>query len=528
MIARWGTHKPVWDEGKSSSRYPPLVSKTKVDVAVIGGGITGLTAALLLKARGLKVAVLTKNKVGNGATGHSTGHLTSILDISFSHLIGNFGKTKAGRVLESTQAAIAKIENLSQAYQINCDFKRIPGFRFTEDMGQREQLEEEISLATDLGLSVARVRDLPIPIKIAGAARFANQAQFNPLAYIQGLAEAIHGEGSSVFEETPVLQIDDGEPCTIYTRDQVLVADKIFMATHTPIGNYFSLHTRVAPYFSYVLGVQMKQNFGDGLFWDMNTPYNYLRKTSQGLWIIGGQDHKTGQEENTFDRYLALEEYVRNRFEVADICYYWGEEAFESVDGLPFIGKIPFLTSVYTATGFAGMGLTFGTLAGMCITDQITQQRSPWDDLYDPSRFKPLASASKFTGENANSARRYLADRFDFHRDSSSHEIDQIPIGEGKIIDVEGRKIAAYRDVELGICTLSPVCGHLGGIVHWNTAEKTWDCPCHGSRYTPKGEVLEGPSLRGLDSEMVDLSDTSSLRRKEAETSFGFNLVPEV
>ncbi|MDZ4678536.1 MAG: FAD-dependent oxidoreductase [Oligoflexia bacterium] len=512
MMKRFGVHKSVWKKDVSREPQPSLERDIDCDVVVVGAGITGLTTALYLKEAGLRVVVLDEHEVGAGTSGATTGHITAVPDIKLKTLVSHFGEDNSRLAVNSLIQAINQIENITQRYKINCEFKRVDSFQFAETSKQNEELVDQAEIAQLLGFDCQLTGELNLPFTFEGAIRFQGQAQFHALKYLYGIADKITGNESYLFENTRVHKIDDGEKCRLQTNRGEVVCSQLILATHTPIGRYISLQSRLAPYFSYVLAVRLKNPPSPGLYWDMNDPYFYMRQVGNPddkLWIIGGCDHKTGQEVNTYERYLLLEEYIKQRFEVEDIQFYWGDEVFESVDGLPYVGKIPFTKNTFTATGFAGVGLTNATMSAKLMSDLILNKENELKELYDPSRVKLFSSFNKFTRENANVARRMVSDRMaetdaEINDDTQVDAVDCVASGEGKIVDRQGDKIAVYRDDTKHLHVFSPVCPHLGGIVHWNKAEKTWDCPCHGSRFSPTGEVLCGPALDDLEKVFID------------------------
>jgi glycine/D-amino acid oxidase-like deaminating enzyme/nitrite reductase/ring-hydroxylating ferredoxin subunit len=503
MYLRWGAHRPVWQRDTAEFRWPTLKQDLQVDVAIVGSGITGLTCALELCKAGLKVAVLTEGKIGSGATGATSAHITSVPDLTYQRLTANFGVENARRVTESLTHSLNRITKTVRDHRLACHFQTMSAYKFAQTESQTEELKREQAAASELGLMPVWNEKIQLPFEVSASLEFKNQAQFHPLQYVQGLAHTLAQLRCRIFQDSKVVEINDGH---IQCERASVRAKHIIIATHSPIGVHLSIHTRVAPYFTYMMAARLLRPAPKGLFWDSSSPYFYMRSMNeedQKMILIGGRDHKTGQEAHTKDRYLELESYLRERFEVADISYYWGHEVFESVDGLPYIGQIPMKKNLWTATGFAGCGMTFGTLAGEILADKVLERESKWADLYDPSRVKPFASVARFTKENVNAARWMVADWLS--RDDRAF-LSEIPLGTGRIIEGPYQKVAVYKGFDGQVQAMSPVCGHLGGIVHWNEIENTWDCPCHGSRYTCEGKVLCGPSLKDLEPVPLDES----------------------
>lgn len=516
-------HNSIWHEFKQKPSFPKLEGNITVDVTVVGGGITGLTTALMLKRSGISVALITDGEVGDGASGYTSGHLTCVPDIPLKDLVSKFGFGKAQSAVLAWSEALEQISELVSFYKIDCDFERVSGYKFTENSDDTANLEEETSIAESLGLQVSMVKNIPIGFPIVSAFRIKDQAQFHPLKYLYRLAELFalktsEAQNTYVFEHSHVLYVEDGSPSMVITRNGRITSHIIVLATHTPIGVHLALQTRLGPYDTYVLGAKLRGSLPSGLFWDMASPYHYIRSyTGDGnsLLILGGADHKNGQEENVPSRYMQLEEYLRKRYEVDEICYFWSYEIFEPADGLPYIGRVPFNEHLYTATGFAGQGLTSGTLSALILADKICGRKNSWEYLFRPARIKPLASLKNLASENANVVMHYFADRMVV----DSNQIEDIPVGEGALVNISGEQVCVYRHNETSFCALKPHCTHMRGIVHWNSADKTWDCPLHGGRYRATGEVINGPPTLQLQPVDINLEDVD-LEEQEAEFKF--------
>src|SRR5688572_2888345 len=333
--------KSLWIATEPGGAWPPLRGDIEIDVAIVGLGITGITAGLILKGAGLKVAVLDAGRVARGVTGHTTAHLTEVVDYPFGKLIGTFGRDGARLALQSTRAAIEHIAATVRRRRLACDFERVPGYSYTETRDGMDALREEMEAAREIGLAVELVKDVPLPFATKGGLRFDDQAQFHVRRYLLPLAARIAGGGSHVFEETQALEVKDGEPCRVITDRGTITARDVLLATHAPLDNK-TIQTKVAQYRSYVLGLRIAGPAPEGLFWDDEDPYHYIRsqRTSRGaVVIVGGEDHKVGQEEDTEARYDALLAYVRERLDARSVDYRWSAQTLEPVDGLPYIGR---------------------------------------------------------------------------------------------------------------------------------------------------------------------------------------------
>ncbi|MFB1481237.1 FAD-dependent oxidoreductase [Corallococcus sp. RDP092CA] len=492
-------HKSLWTVTTLPRDFPSLSGHLDVDVAIIGGGLTGLTTAWLLKRAGKKVAVLEMHRILSGQTGQTTAHLTELLDTPYTTLARDFGEKGAHLAASSSRAAIEQIASLVETLGIDCGFTRAPAFRYAENERELRELLHEVAAAKQAGLLATFTKEVPLPFPVRGALRVEDQALFHPREYLLGLADRIPGDGCHLFENTKVVDLHDGAPCRVVTERGTVTAQAVVEATTTPL-NRVAMHTKLYPYRSYAVAAPLSGPLEPGQYFDSRDPYHYIRTQqvdSAPYVIVGGEDHKVGAEEDTAARFAALEAYTRDRFPVRRITHRWSGQVIEPADGLPYIGRNVGSRHVYVATGFSGTGMTFGTLAGMLLTDLILGNENPYAALYDAGRVKPRAGARDFIQENAEVAFRFVADRL--AKPDGRHLADVAP-GEAKILEVDGRKVAVYREEDGTPHAVSPVCTHLGCHVHWNTAERTWDCPCHGGRFSPTGRVLNGPAVKDLPS----------------------------
>lgn len=489
-----------WRKGSALGRSmrPALSGGWEVDVAIVGAGMTGITAALLLARAGKTVAVLEAEQVGAGTTGGTSAHVTQVPDRRFKELASKLGKDATRLFVESTREGLERIASFVTEDGIACDFERVPGYFYTEREKGVSEIEEELEAARQAGLSVSRQDGLPLPFSVAAAIRYEDQARFHPLSYLEGLAGLAEKAGAQIFEKTRVRGFETGDRCEVETDRGTVTAASLILATHTPAG-FNVLQTELEPYRSYVLALRLRGEAPpDGLFWDDEDPFHYTRMqpTPRGnLLIVGGADHKVGGEEATEKSYEDLERYARERWPVESVEHRWSSQFYEPVDGLPFIGPSPFASNLYVGTGYSGIGLVFSTVAGMILTDQILGRENPWAEVYRTHRIKPLAGGPEFLKMNVAIARDFVKDRMTA---PTVQDLSEVAVGEGHVVDFNGEKVAVYHEAPGQIHAVSAVCTHLGCLVHWNSAEKTWDCPCHGGRFRATGEILEGPPVQGL------------------------------
>jgi glycine/D-amino acid oxidase-like deaminating enzyme/nitrite reductase/ring-hydroxylating ferredoxin subunit len=508
----------VWDQDPIDFEFPSLSADFRADVCIVGGGITGITAAYLLGLEGKKIVLLEADTLGSGTTGGTSAHLDPRSDTPLHQLIQKFGLEAAIKVIDSGTKAINLIEEITSENEIDCDFRRVSGYLFTEKRSDIKKLKEEKKAAERLGLNSTFIKNPQALFPQAKSAlQFDVQAEFHPLKYLRCLTEECMKQDTHVFENSRVIDIidikdeSDGNVCRVSTDRATIHAKEVILATHTPIGLMLSLQARVFPYRSYILGARLRSGtLKKGLYWDTETPYHYLRTVHDEkgeLLIVGGADHKTGEMEDTETRYNQLREYLYNRFDVEKIDFHWSNQFYEPADGLPLIGKAPRSEHLYVATGFSGTGLTYGTSAAILLRDLIMKRENPWAELFSPNRVKHILTSKTFFRENLEVAEHFFIDRI---KREKNHSFSEVGRGQGSIVSIEGKKLAVYKDESGKLYVLSPVCTHTKCYVKWNSAESSWDCPCHGGRFSAKGEVLTGPPtdhLRLLNAEDIPRRD---------------------
>jgi glycine/D-amino acid oxidase-like deaminating enzyme/nitrite reductase/ring-hydroxylating ferredoxin subunit len=485
----------LWDATSVIPPFDSLRNDLHVDVVIVGAGITGITAALLLAEKGRRVALLEKETLASGETGNTTAHITVAIDARYHYVKRHYSAEEARLVADASRASLEKIAELVQRYSIDCHFRRVPGYLYTEKRKHVAELKSEAAAAREAGLDAQYVDTVPLPFETRGAVLWPDQAQFHPREYIAGLARQAAAAGVQIFEHTFVTKVERG---VVETEHGRVTADAVFMATNVPIGGFTHVHVKAAPYRTYAVSFAQDGAHPDGLFWDTADPYHYTRwqETDAGTFlIVGGEDHRVGEEEDTegcFDRVVS---YTRDYFGARPERHRWSGQVIEPHGGLPMIGGAK---DVYLSTGYSGQGMTFGTAGAMLVTDLILGVSNPWADVFDPMRNRPHMTTREFITENVHFPMHLAADRLT-SAGVEAKSTDAVAAGEGKIIRVGGRKVAAYRDDAGALHCVSPVCTHMKCDVAWNGAERTWDCPCHGSRFTPEGEVLNGPAHEPLE-----------------------------
>jgi glycine/D-amino acid oxidase-like deaminating enzyme/nitrite reductase/ring-hydroxylating ferredoxin subunit len=521
--------KSIWMDTAQLPEESSLKVKTSSKVCVVGAGIAGMTTAYLLAREGKSVVVLDDGPIGGGMTGRTTAHLVNALDDRYFELERLHGEDGARLAAESHTAAIDRVEEIVRDEAIECEFERLDGYLFVPPRDSRKILDDELEAAHRLGLiDIEKVERVPWDSFDTGPAlRFPRQAQFHPLKYLAGLARAIHRMGGRIYTQTQANEIEGGKQARIETTSGgVVTADAVVVATNSPVNDLIAIHTKQAAYQTYVIGARVPSgSVTRALYWDTPDPYHYIRIETVGkgpkaydVLIVGGEDHKTGQQDDANKRFGALERWTRHRFPmVEEIVYRWSGEVLEPVDGLAFIGPNPLdEKNVFIATGDSGNGMTHGTIAGILLTDLIVGRQNEWQSIYDPSRIT-LKALPQFAKENFNVAMQYT----DLLVAGDVRSVDEIKPGAGAVLSRGLSKVAVYRDPQGATHELSAVCRHLGCIVNWNTSENTWDCPCHGSRYDALGKVIQGPANSDLVEEKSNARRAEISRQKTAGASEG-------
>ncbi|HEX7168780.1 MAG TPA: FAD-dependent oxidoreductase [Acidimicrobiales bacterium] len=472
------------------------------DVVVVGGGITGLSTALALAERGVSVAVLEAGRLCSGVSGYTTAKVTSLHGLTYAGLLSNRGEDVARAYGAANEAGLAQVARWVETYGIDCDFSRRPAFTYTTDPAKVGDIEAEVDAATRVGLPATFTTDTELPFDVRGAIRFDGQAQFHPRAYCLALAGAITRLGGHVFEDTRVLDVDPnkGEPSEVRTEHGDARASSVVLATHLPFLDRGGFFAKAHPTRSYAMAVRLREGstMPTGMYLGKDEPTRSVRSAiDDTVLILGGEGHKVGEDPDTRKRYESLEGWAREHFAVESVEHRWSAQDYVPVDGTPFVGRLLPRSNVLVATGFQKWGMSNGTAAGLMLADVIDGKENDWLVAFDSTRVKDVITSRATYKENVNAVGGHLAgDRIET---MSVPPAESLQPGEGGLVDLDGDKVAAYRSEDGTLTAVSPVCGHMGCLVAFNTAERSWDCPCHGSRYAVDGTLIQGPSVHDLD-----------------------------
>lgn len=494
--------RSLWIDTTPSTDYPPLRGDLEADVAIVGAGITGITAAYLLAKAGKSVVLVDKGRIAMSETGHTTAHIVESTDADYGELIKAHGEDGARANTEATRAAIALMRSLVDELRIDCGLAPVDGFLYAEEEGHRESLQREQESLRLAGIETDWVDDVPVPFRTIGGLRFRNQYVFHIRQYVLAIAEAAVKHGARIFENSLVNDVENAEEsghCVVKSEAGSIRAQHVLLATHVPINDRGIIWLKMHATRTYVVAAPVEAGqIADALFWDTADPYHYTRllDTEKELFlIVGGEDRDIGKDGNDEERYEALEEYCRARFGITTFTHRWSGQINESADMLPFIGESSHGKNVWMSTGYSGTGMTYGTLAAMLLTDFALERENPYAKLYDPARRK-IGSILETVFTKATEFPKRMIEKLT-HLDVETTSVAEVGEGEGKIVSVGEAKYAVAR-IDGELRTLDPACTHMGCTVAWNGAEKSWDCPCHGSRFSTHGEVLNGPATTPL------------------------------
>lgn len=503
-----GKHTSLWLATTPRTDLPPLRPGLVVDAVVVGGGIVGLNAAMLLAEAGLSVALIEAGRLLTGVTGHTTAKLTALHGLIYADLINGFGQERARMYAAANQWAIQRYAELVESKEISCDFRRQAAYTYAENDVGLAAIEAEIRAAKRLGLPATYAAGASLPVPAAGAIRLSGQAQFHPLKYLISVAEELSEQGAYIFEQTRALALEAGPPHTLTTQRGPLRAEHVILATHFPFHDPAFYFARLYPKRSYVVALPLTGQAPEGMLYSTTDPYHSVRThPGQGSeWLlVGGQNHRTGEGGDTTGRYRRVMDWAREHLNVGEARYRWSTQDYVTPDRVPYIGKLsPRAANLWVATGFGGWGMTQALVAAEVIRDAVLGRANDWAPLYDPARVN-LAGAPRLLRENLQVAGHVLGQRL---VPPARIEPAKLARGQGGVFRVGGEAVAVARSSDDLLHAVSATCPHMGCTVAWNSAEESWDCPCHGSRFSASGEVIHGPALKPLEPHPIEPRST--------------------
>jgi glycine/D-amino acid oxidase-like deaminating enzyme/nitrite reductase/ring-hydroxylating ferredoxin subunit len=500
MDTQYQQFRALWDQDPHKKQFPQLTGQHQVDVVIVGGGITGISAAMLLAQAGKRSIILEQYEIGSGTTGHSTGNLYASTGQHLTEISSKHNKSVMKQVAQSRLAAMNQVKSWVHEFGLSCDFREVPWHLFSTKETDSPTIRDEFDAAEQAGLNAENNVPLTFPFPSDVMLTLRHQAQMNPLQYVQQLAASIDPALCSIYENSKVVDVGSGAPVVVKTAMGTVTADHVILATHSPIG-LFAVQSAMEVKREYAMAVKVKNELPPpAIYWDLHRSDQAMfsvrvcENNSGKYLLVLHEQHKTGHGNHKTNFPIETEKYIRTHFDVKSISYVWSAQKYSSVDKLPYIGSSPIQKNCHIATGFAADGLVYGTLAALIISDDIIGVPNDYQHLYR-IRVPAMGALPKFVQHNLHILGDLVADLLT----SPESEFSKITPGEGEVIKVEGKHLAVFRNDEDHVYAVSAICPHMGCTVHWNKFEKSWDCPCHGSRFDVLGEVLEGPAIKSLE-----------------------------
>ncbi|MFC4404415.1 FAD-dependent oxidoreductase [Gracilibacillus xinjiangensis] len=498
---------PLWKENSKIKDFPQLKNNEKTDVVVVGAGLTGVTTAYLLATNGVKVILVDREEIGHGTTGHTTAKITAQHGMIYNEFISHFGKEQALLYFQSQVDAMTRMEKIIKDLAIECHFEKQDAYLFTNDEKNQRKLESEFEAYQTLDIDGEGLLELPINFPMKYALKMRDQAQFHPMYYLKALVDEIIKHGGKIYEKTPIYDIDSTDHRVVRALNQnTIVCDHVVIATHFPFYEGEALYSaRMYPSRSYVAGFSSDVKYPGGMYLSVDNPTRSLRSiihNEQEIWLLGGEDHKTGQYQNNTMPYSLLKDFGEANFSVKEWQYEWSAQDYITLDKLPYIGRLnKNRPEIFVATGYRKWGMTNSMVAANIISGLILQKDNPYIDLYRSNRFHADPDLKQFISTNTNVAKEFVTGKIV----SEKQDMKQLKTNSATKVKHHGQTIGLFKDMQGKVHAVDTTCTHLGCEVNWNNTEKTWDCPCHGSRFEYNGDVVEGPAIEPLNK--IDFSN---------------------
>ena len=497
----------LWLNEKTKEKFPKLEKDSETQVCIIGAGIFGISTAYYLTQKGYNVTILERDKIANRVTGHTTAKITSQHGLIYHYLLNQYGKEFARKYYLANQKSIQEIEKIITQNQIECDFERQNSCVYTTNQSEIEKIEEELQALKELDIEASKTEKTPLPFEIVSGIEFKNQAQFNPIKYIDGLVKQITDTKGKIFENTICYDVKrDGDSYICYTENNTVKAKYVVLASHYPFINFPGVYfAKMYQSSSYVIGIDTKSELFDGMYINIQSPIYSFRTAKDGnkkILLLGGGDHKTGENTSYQDSYGLLEEKAKQWYPNREIKYCWSTRDCITLDKIPYIGEFSnTLPNMYVGTGFNKWGMTSSNVAARIITDKIDGKENEYSEVFEATRLNPIVNKDEVKNMVSQTVKSLVVERIEQPEKIINDEIntDDIKQETGQIIEWNGEKVGVYKDIEGKMFAVKPVCTHLGCILNWNDADKTWDCPCHGSRFDYTGKNLYNPALKDLE-----------------------------
>ncbi len=495
--------KAYWIDSVKSTLFEPLQEDIQSDVVVVGGGITGITAAYLLSKEGVQVTLLEADKLLCGTTGHTTAKITAQHSLFYDELIQHFGQIKAKQYYESNREALRFIQTTAEALHIDCQFHAEEAYIYATTKQYAKQIEKEYDAYQRLSIPGMLVDAIPFSVDVQNAIVMKDQGQFHPLRFLTSLIDHMIKNGVRIYEGTTAIKVDDDDPLqpSVITREGHRVrAKKVLSCTHFPFFDLPGLYaSRMYAERSYVIAGNMNGTYPGGMYISAEkTPSRSLRSVDidgESMVLLGGDGHRAGQGIDMMEHYKALRAFGEDVLGMTEIRYRWSAQDLFTLDKVPYIGEATHAhPDILVATGYKKWGMTSGVVAALLLRDLVVGRENPYRELYSPSRFYADPSLKRFFSTNLQVVAHLIQGKFEL----PLREVDDLGLDEGDIVSYEGKRVGAYKDLDGHVIVVDTTCTHLGCEVAWNNGDKTWDCPCHGSRFSLEGAVVEGPAERPL------------------------------